>query len=405
MTAFQSQPVPAFEEHLTTAFQEVRRTLGELLAASGLDPTEPQEMARRLKVSRNLTWKISKVVCGRDLFEALQHLPGDEGLEILVKAARQAGAGEESAERVRVAQRELDRLVEIHTGDRATLDLILDNMGGAGSAERLEQSRKLAYRGNSGVWGVQAKARMSTLIMMPAKSNPDLIDAAQVGGIIDFRRLRPNVCWPLFRPRLYTSDGELRPMVEEAIDPAFAGAEGPKLMSEFCTPMPLGLRRVPEGKSFFFELEETAIGNTGSITCFIGTVLRAVGPIHRSGDELTADFSAQISMPAEMLQLDICLHRSLDVWGHPESFLFGQLHGTEPRVQPYRIPVGERAEMLPGVPPLIHSTVMGNYERLMAYTFERLGWAQREFRVFRLMLRYPPMHSTAVMRFTLPERK
>ncbi len=403
MTALDTHPAPSFEDHLTTAIQDVRRTLGDLLSPTGLDPTEPQEMARRLKISRNLTWKISKVICCRNIFEAFQHLPGDEGVDILLRAAQTAGATSEAVQRVRVAQRELDRIIEIHTGDRATLDLIVENLGGIGSAERLEASRKTAFRGNSGVWGVQAKARATLLIQAPSQDNPDLLDLVTVGGILDFRRLRPNVRWPIFRPRMYRGDGELVEVHDNALDPAFDGKAGPKLLGEFCTPMPLAMEAIPEGKGVVYELAEAPLGNMGTVTAFLGTFARAAAQRYAMPDDQYGDFSAQLSMPAETLLFDVAIHRSME-WADPETFVYGHLSGTEPRVQPFRIPVGEKPELLPGRPPAIHTSIVPQYERVVDYTMNRLGWSLRDFKVYRLILRYPPMHSSAVMRFMLPER-
>ncbi|MBL8758175.1 MAG: hypothetical protein JNK35_07085 [Phycisphaerae bacterium] len=404
MTAIDTHTVPSFEDHLTNAIQDVRRTLSDLLVPTGLDPSEPQEMARRLRISRNLTWKISKVICCRDIFEAFQHLPGEEGLDILLRATRAAGATEDAAARVRLAQRELDRVIEIHTGDRATLDLIVENLGGVGSSERLEASRKTAFRGNSGVWGVQAKARSTVLMQAPSPKDPDLLDLVTIGGILDFRRLRQNVRWPLFRPRYYQADGEAHEVEQEAIDPAFAGPSGPKLLGQFCSPMPLAIDRVPEGKSFVYELADAPLGNMGTVTAFLGTIARRAAPRYRLPGDTHANFSAQLSMPAEMLLFDVFLHRDLDAWGEPESFLYGQLYGSEPRIGDFRIPVGEKAELVPGRPPAIHTSVVPQHERVIDYAMQRLGWNLRDFRVWRLMVKYPPMHSMAVMRFSLPPK-
>lgn len=114
---------------------------------------------------------------GNDLYQSLQHLPGAEGIEILPKAAHKVGVAELLLDNVREAQRDFDRVV-------------LDSMGGAGSGERLEYSRKLAFRGSSGVWGLQARVRCTTSFVAPNRDNPDLLDLGLVGGLVDVRRLR-----------------------------------------------------------------------------------------------------------------------------------------------------------------------------------------------------------------------
>src|SRR5690349_9712018 len=118
-----------FEEQLTTSFQELRRSLSTLVNACGSKATKPQEMARRLGINRNLTWKLSKVISAHDLYEAIQHLPGDEGVEIMVRAAEKKGIDGELARNVRSAHAAFNRVVEVHSGDRATLELMLDSWG------------------------------------------------------------------------------------------------------------------------------------------------------------------------------------------------------------------------------------------------------------------------------------
>jgi hypothetical protein len=136
---------PQFEEQLTDSFLELRKSLNTLVTAFGSKPTQPQDMARRLGVNRNLTWKLSKVLCANDLQEAIQHLPGEEGVEIMLRAAQKKGVTRKLANNVRSAHAAFNRVVEVHSGDRATLELMLDSWCGNGSSDRLEQSRKLAF--------------------------------------------------------------------------------------------------------------------------------------------------------------------------------------------------------------------------------------------------------------------
>jgi hypothetical protein len=44
------------------ALHEVRGALAEVYASAGADPAEPQGVARRYNLNRNLTWKLSRVL-------------------------------------------------------------------------------------------------------------------------------------------------------------------------------------------------------------------------------------------------------------------------------------------------------------------------------------------------------
>ncbi len=405
MTTAQSPLV--FEEHLTSAFLELRRALEAAVESVGVHPSVPQEVARRLGINRNLTWKISKVVGTPDLYQALQHLPGDEAIEILLEAVLKSGSPQQVVERVRAAQEGFARVVEVHTGDRSTLELVLDSMGG-GPSERLEQSRKLAFRGNSGLWGVQARCRATSFLLAPSRDDPNMLDAARIGGMIDLRRLRSGVHWPLFRRRTYHDDGTpmpVDPQREFAVDPAYDQAEGPMLIGDHCTPGLPSIRLIRERLGFAYELEDGPIGNTGLCTCFFGAILRSGMPGYRTNEDRYGEIFSEITLPIETLQFDLIVHRDLDFALSPQVVVRGQIAGVHADGRAPEIPIGERPFELTGRPPALHSPVVPRYEDLIARVFERGNWDRRDFRAFRLAVQYPPMHSTVVLRFELPERR
>lgn len=400
-----TSPHPPFEEHLTSAFQNLRRSLEEAITGVGVAPSEPQDVARKLGVNRNLTWKVSKVVCSPDLYHALQHLPGGEGIDIFLSAVEKAGGSSQSVLQVRTAQLEFDRVIELHTGDRATLDLILDSMGGAGSTERLEQSRKMAFRGNSGVWGAQARVRTTTAIIAPNPEKPDMLDSGLIGGIFDFRRLRPNIRWPMFRPRWYHEDGTpwAHAPNAEAFDPAFASTSGPKLLGDFCTRDATAIVHSDDGRGGAYVLENGPIGNIGATTCVFGTHSRQVFPRYQSPEDVHGDFTTQVLMPVETLIFDAIVHKSIE-YREPEVIVRGHLDNPDNGIKGMSIPIGERVRELPGLPPVIATSLVPRYQEIVDYAFARRGWERRDFRVWRLTLAYPPMHSTVMLRFNLPAR-
>jgi len=396
---------PPFEEELTSSFQELRKALGSIVVAGGLRPNEPQDMARRWGISRNLTWKLSKVLCAQDMLEAMHHLPGDEGIGIMIRAAEKRGTDRPLVDDVRAALTAFNRVIEVHSGDRATLELMLNGWGPRGSSERLEQSRKLAYRGNCGVWGAQARVRCQTSVVMPNLEKPDLLDVALVGGIVDFRRLRANIRWPLFRPRLYHDN--YTPMVhgpgEIALDPAYADTAGPKLIAEFCSANMPPIKLVEEPSGPVYELSEGPVGNSGTFTCFFGTVMPAVATRYASPGDEHGELSTQMLLPAEWLLFDLLMHRDLEVAGL-ETFTVGRLGNANFDAGSMRLPMDEQHQELSGQPPVLSSDLVDRYENLVDYTLKRLDRPRREFRAYRLLVRYPLMHSNVIVRFPLPQR-
>ena len=223
-----------FEPACRAAFDNLRAALIELYASVGADPESPQDAARRFKVNKTLTWNISKLVASTDAMSSLPNVPGDSSLRGFLSAMKREGANSEAVERVRNAAQALQRTVELHVSDRGTLELIVDGMG-QGREDHLELSRKLAFRGNSGLWGVQAKTRLMTAFLAPNVDKPDRIDMAIVRGYIGFRRLRSDVQWPIFQLRGWGDENESMSRPWQPLTSENGSANGLPLLSQFST--------------------------------------------------------------------------------------------------------------------------------------------------------------------------
>jgi hypothetical protein len=120
---------PKFDDHCRRSVHGLRGALLELYRAVGADPTRPQEVSRRFNLNKNLTWKVARIIGAEEAFTAVPLIPGPGGLDILLDAMSQAGAPSDALTRVREAIEEFDRMIELHTGDRNQLELVLDSMG------------------------------------------------------------------------------------------------------------------------------------------------------------------------------------------------------------------------------------------------------------------------------------
>jgi hypothetical protein len=403
-----STPSPAsstFERQLADAVDRLRGALADVLASVDADSTRPQDMSRRFRLNKNLTWKVSKIIHASDVGTPLQHLPGEAGVAILLDALARAGAPDAACAAVRAAVAGLDDVVQVHTGDRATLELILDGLTPEGfGGERLERSRALAFRGNSGIWGVQARVKTTMAILAPSREAPDRIDAAVVGGYRGFRRLRPTPAWPLFRVRPYRDDGS---------DPAHACVSRPLrgesyLLSEFCSQTMPGLTVVREGAEDVFELGDGPIGNTGQFDCVFGSLARDVGPRYREPGDTGGELYSIVSCPVETLVFDLVAHRDLAFALRPTVDIVSRLDGRlrPPGMRPLRdlLPIEETATDLGFGPPAFATPLAPGAPEIASVAFESFGHDPRDFGAVRLTVKFPPMPSTVVLRFDLPER-
>ncbi|MFO0874369.1 MAG: hypothetical protein U0575_10395 [Phycisphaerales bacterium] len=408
----------AFAGHCRDAALGLRSALLELYHAAGADPARPQEVSRRFKLNKNLTWKIARLLQSDDAFDAAPLIPGANGLRIVLEAMRAAGAPAEVVNKARSAAAEFQRMVEAHAGDRATLELLLDATTGAKS---LEVSRKLAYRGNSGVWGLQARLRLTAHFLAPCAEDPSRLDIALVAGLFDLRRLRPLPPWPLFRFMRYRDDAspETRPWRMEPIErPAPGGATASAehtgtaaaswLMRSWCSPQEPALVAIERDGEVVFELGDGAIGRTGDTSCVFGFIERNAVPRHGDAENHVGEVSSVITLPIETLLFDLFVHRDLPEAHSPQASIVGRPSGAlafEPVDRDrHMLPMGERMIEVGGRPPRVATPLLPRYEQLVATAFARAGWNAEDFVVRRLVVPYPPMPSTVVLRYELPRR-
>ncbi|MCA9310842.1 MAG: hypothetical protein KDA21_06530, partial [Phycisphaerales bacterium] len=134
------------------AVRELRGAIRTLLASVDADPRQPQEVHRRFALASGLCWKISRLERARNADEALNYLPGPEAFRGYLDALATGGADQRAIRWAQDAMHILSDNVRRYVGDKATLELVLD--AAPGNREQLTKSRKLAFRGNSGIWGV-----------------------------------------------------------------------------------------------------------------------------------------------------------------------------------------------------------------------------------------------------------
>ncbi len=385
--------------------QGVRAALIELYASLGADPAEPQEVSRRFEINRNLTWKLSRVISAADPLAALNHLPGNAGIQLALRAFEKAGATRDRVGGVEAALRRLNDLIEFHTNGRDEFELTLESMGLFEREARVESGRELAFRGNSMIWGVQARARLLCSIVAPQKNDPSKHDFALIGALVGFRRLRPEARWRLFRYQIHDDQGkdlgaQMGP--EELVDKE--PGVPPLLMPQFCSSNMPALEVVdgPEGREFV--LPGGPVGKRSAFDCYLGYVARGFPSYAKPGNE-HASAASPITLPVETLILDVLLHKDIVIPKVPEVLLYGFPHGgmDNPAAQGIhnQLPCTERVVELAGQPPAVASSLASQYAKVVDSAYARLGWKPSDFRGYRLEYRFPPMSSRVVVRWDL----
>ena len=395
---------------LSRVVGDLRTALTELITTAGGDPTKPQAISRQFGVNRNLAWKMSRIVAASEPAEAVNHVPGSAGVSIYVSALQQAGGSAAAGARVKSSLDSLGRIVEVHAGDRRSLEVMLTHLSrGTQRSQGLLDQRKLAYQGNCGVLGVQARVQIGMSIMAPNATNPDGVDAVRVGGLVDYRRLRSNVRWLLFRSATIHDDGTT--VGEARIEPLDRDANtatNVPVIREFCsTPMPR-LDAVVGGAETYYELVEGPVGNTGALTCIYGSHTRMIGGRYREEKNEHAEMALNIITPVEMLVFDLFIHEQLSDLMPPELAVYSRADGRPLHLRASRehslLPIEVGAQDLGWGMSVGSTPHWGEYAKLGSWVFDRLGWDDRAFRLFRAAIPYPPTPSFAVFMSRLPER-
>lgn len=391
----------AFRTDCDAAIDSLRRAIRDLSVGAGCDPLRPQEVSRRLGINKNLTWKFARILLAPDSLEAIPMLPGNEGVEIYLRAFESSGAPAARTEALRASLRQIEQVIDRHFGDRSKLELVLDGLRSDGN---LESSRRTAFKGMSGVFGLQARLRLTAQILTPSEESPGFADIALVVGLAGLQRLRPLGALPLFRSG---SNNAGIPAPQPFI--RSHGADAPEfLVRDFCSHPNATVNEKPSvGGRFALELSEGPLGRIGESDLFFGTLARQAIPLRRTAGDSISSLVTAVSIPAESISSDLFVHRSITGM----ETLRTSLHST--LSQPLSEDEHQRqASMLPiDTAPLILddlSTGFGiagfaRYEEMIRCAFASLGRDPADYRLVRVAMAYPPAPSALLLRWDLPE--
>lgn len=395
---------PRFESECQRAVSELRAALIGLYDSAGVDPQAPQQVSRRFSVNKTLAWTLARLMQEPEGLAAAALVPGLGSLTKVVDAAASCGADESSQQRVRSAALEFEHVAEAHVGDRASLELFLDSMGVSGD-DPLEVSRRLAFRGNSGVYGVQARARVMCAFLLPGATD-EFLDLAMISGYSGFRRLRATPRWPLFKVRSWGGPSD---SIATARWRPVAGALDNGLLPSHCRGYAASINEdvKPDGSEYV--LEPGPVGNTGAFDLFRAEALE--GGASRYADEGvngdSGELGVNITTPVEYLLLDLVAHESLDFALRAETQVFSRIFSQgEPSEGSTieRLPMRYPPALLSGRPPAFATTVAPGYAEVVSSVAERIGCDLPSCRAMRVLMRYPPLGSTVSLRLPLPSR-
>jgi len=382
-----------FSNEAVICVRQAQAAVSDLLTGAGLGGARPTEVGRILGVDKTLAWKMSRFSESADLIKAVKHIPGPGGVEIMLKAAQEAGVGNDRIEAVRRADLAFREFIRQRAGDRRSFEAML---AAGGHDERIElEERKAYYQSGSAIWGVRAKMQMLTLCLRPSATMPDRIDVLQLSGFLDFERLRADVPWII--RRLWTSDTEAEgdtSFKRTPLCPEAATGNALPLVPEFCTqPLPAINQFKGDNGVIYDEIAPGAVGKDGSVTCITGELYTGAIPLHRSPENTFGRYELVLRTPVESVLFDIYLHEDLRHFSDFKYSVFGLLEdrpGVGVGKSHDRPVMPAQDAMRLGQPAIIQSNRFGEQPRLVEYALERAGWESIDaFRGYRSELEYP----------------
>ncbi|MBV8501545.1 MAG: hypothetical protein JO006_07500 [Paucibacter sp.] len=354
-------------EEVRFAAEALRAALKGLIEDAGCNALKPQAVHRHIGVDRVLCWKVSRLIKAARVEEALLQLPGDEALSIFITAFERTSTSTSPGriDGARAAVAGLNRAIAKHVGDRRTLLLMLDSV--PGGQDGLAQSRKLLFRGASGVWGIQARERLQVLMLAPNAENPKVVDAAVAAGWVDVMRMRPDARWRLPLP----DDG--------------APLAGDMLVSQFCQDTPQLTRETAADGATHLEIGPSATGRVGAFSIFMG--------MRQSGRR---EFGIDVLAPTEHLNCDILVHRELRLPQGAGLRFYSAAFSTGTGCTDFdRMPIEAKAQALDGEA-VFQNKHYARQRELLEFMFERTGWKAQDFVGLRYELDHPPFPSVGV---------
>lgn len=395
-----------FEIECESAVTRLKSALIDLFDAGEADPQRPQDVARRFGINKTLTWSISRFLDSPSTLEAVSFVPGASTLQRVAEAFPKSRRVTAAKVRVHEAAVAFDDVIARHAGDRATLELILDGLADDHDRQ-LEVSRRLAFRGNSGLCGVQARTRLGLWMIAPSQASGDRLDLVTIRGYTRVRRLRANVEWPILRTRGWTPNTDVAPVPSrEPLDPR-ATASLP-MLPDWCRGALPRLEEVPTREGTDYMVRSGPVGNIGAFDCFAGDLLRANVTRYAAEDDERGELGSIITTPSERLIFDILYHRDLPNVEQAQVVVLREaMPGGVPTPEmddPRVLPIRPRLVALPGTPPAVATPLVPRYSEMVQFGMSRAGWKSDEFKALRMEMAYPPLNSQITIRFPLPTR-
>lgn len=391
-------------EGLLESFYRVRGAIHDLLSVVGADPSRTRESARLLGISRQLTWRLSRVVCASEPRSVMSEMPGRQGMSKFAAACRARGASEPLIDAALEATEAFERAIDALSGSRRSLAALMANQGEHSSGSAHERERRKLFEGGSAVWGGHAAVRFVSVFLFPSEDDPTMLNVGHATGYVGFQRLRP-IPWLVSYEAVHSREGQPVRFNKEPLDPTGSSEGQLQLIKQFCEPQNPEILVSTAANFKRFELAPGPVGNAGQATVVFGTYLRHLYPRMQTPEHSHAAFTVLLETPVERIIFDMFVHRDIPLDALPTAHLCARLNISHfpsdkeiarmamPLAEaPFSLGRGASGALTPHIP---------WYPRLVSFVCDRIGHAPEDFVGSRYELTYPPIPTVLLREFPL----
>jgi len=372
--------------------------MGPLLTDHG----SSRALGRALSIDKMLAWQAFTIATAHDAGAILAALPGKPGFETVLLALRTAGRDTTA---VQAALEALDGALDSRHITRGQLRAMAVGGGDADTRRRTEQRlHRQAFKANSAIRGAWIAGRVGTMIVFPG-TRPGLASVTAltlVHGLVRSVAMGPV---PIYVPLVSVPDGDdaSRRVGTAKGHPSWCRALVPSLSS-----LPLSPGEVTMIKALGSQavLVDPDPHRRSAIDLSFAETIQDAGPIRRNEQSREALWFMPVTLPMEMAVLDVLVHRSLGEVAPSAHQYFtptpSQLPVDHPELLRYPVELEAGWVRSARLPRRI-AAATGTYERLLEHGATISGTALRDFRHYRVQQEHPPVPTSLVVRWQLPE--
>jgi hypothetical protein len=392
--------------------EEVRSALRQCFETTLLPGTGARGCGRALGLRRNLAWKAYAVANSADLPSLLRALPGDAGWVLVFEALERTGRCEpEMISALRTAVSALASRISEEQLDPAALRAI-----GSGSLESATErramlrSRRASFTASKQIYGVYAKARIGAFLVAPStEPGEPMVDLAALTIFEGLDRTRPGPPFPFYH-RIRTHQAEVSgTRLGGDLMPSDLAPMIPALSSEAIVPEEVRVGPLSKGvQSDYFEFVRRSRRRLGPLRVAFAECSRRVASPFVHGSDTHAELRMPTAMPVETVVFDVLIHRDLPLGSEPAASLYGHAADHSRATvwhENHRLPLeGDCSETGSLRLPQSFSEVRSAYDDLLSLGAETIGVPLANFRAYRVVVPWPPMHSSLLVTWRLAER-